>query len=460
MIQGETSAQIAARFAAPLLRLADPSYLGSAVRTLLTSGPFLSHVPIQHSPATTGEALAQLARRAIDFINTLAPLSVVVAALGILNTIRLARIKRQQDDAQSLRETLNATGTAAYTLNWSLIGNMDVAVPVLQLRDAIEARLVKPITVLTLSNLLNDPPLIESLVGKAWRDSGMSDRFRQQALDFSRLSADIGQKIPLAQEALQRINARLRHLLEVDVTLIDALRKDPAFKNIPATASPDPLAYLHQLLLDRASGPDDKVFSKACTFLRELANASTDLNDKRSLKLYSPRIHPILLRDGIREWSAERHDRRIRDQMAKQFLEKFPNEGPLLVQALDIIVRNTGAIRRKEHRLRLSAAHILRVVRASSSDNPDLVNASQELVDAATADDSKRLQMEHAFLWLKAQGIPDPEVDLYLAVGSGVIKLLHSAFSRGASAATNANVIFTRHATVLVGFKDEFLNEP
>ena len=118
------------------------------------------------------QSIRHLLGQLLSIINKFAPLSVVIAALGFLNTLKQNSAKRNQDEAKSAREVLNKAGTKAYILNWSLIGNMEISSGVLQLREMIETRLGKTPTVQEFEALLADQSLIESMIEKAWRDSG------------------------------------------------------------------------------------------------------------------------------------------------------------------------------------------------------------------------------------------------------------------------------------------------
>jgi hypothetical protein len=410
------------------------------------------------TPAETSSI--HLAGRLIAFINTLAPLSIVLTALGILNTIRLARVKRRQEEAQSVRETLNAAGTSAYTLNWSLLGGMDFKVPLLQLHDAIEARLGKSPAPQVLSDLINDQSLIEPMIGKVWRDSGIIDRFRQEALDFSRLSADVGDRIPLVQEALQQVNAHLRVLLLTDSNLIFNIRNKGRYRSIPASQSGhpvDPLQLVHKMFISDSTRPNDNSFSQACEFLNTLASTTAAATDRRILRLSKPQSLRRRWQDYLSSRRQDRRDSRLRPQLLKQLEEKFPNELPLLTVSLDAVLRKTRELRRKEQVLSDNAAYILRALKVDPK-HSKLAQNSQSLLETLFLAYRQAIYSMHAIVRLKTLGIPDPQVDAALAQETGNLELLKSAEARGANFLAGSDMVLQQHGHHLADVDDVLLN--
>lgn len=398
--------------------------------------------------------------RVILLIGRLAPLSIVIAALGILNTIRLARVKRRQDQAQAIRETLNAAGTSAYTLTWSLLGGMDIKVPLLELRDAIETRLGKPASQQQLLDLLADQLLIEPMIGKAWRDSGTIDRFRQQASDFSRLTADMGGRIPLVQEALEQINAQLRILLLADSALIVTIRNNRRYRNLPPARSGQPADPLHRIcmmFLSDSQRPESEAFEKAAKFLSTLAAVTAGASDRRILRLLRPRLLPGRWRGYLATRAQERRGRTARPQIAAEFQKHFPQDAGLLTAALDAALRQTRDLRRKEKVLRESAAHILRTLRISGEDLR-LKEATEDLVQVLSDEFRDKTLKVHALIRLKALGVADPEVDVHLATETGPLDLLKSAIKRGATTTVSREQVLRLHAQQLSGLKQILLN--
>ncbi len=395
---------------------------------------------------------------AIDFINKLAPLSIVITALGILNTIRLARVKRRQDDAQALRETLNTAGTTANTLNWSLLGRSDVTIPLLALRDMIETRLTKPVTAQALSGLLNDQLLIEPMIAKAWRDSGEFDRFRQQFLDFGRLEAEIGSRIPLVYEALERINAQLRVLLHTDSNLIVTVRNDSRYRNIASLAGKpvDPLSHVHRMFAKDARHSSPESFSHASQFLNALAGATASASDKRILMLFRPLGLLDRWKHYLARRNAERRDRILRPQLARQLEENFPNEAPMLTVALDTVLSKTRELRQNDLILRDSAEKITNTLRTSQ--DSDLAKATKKLVETLSSSYRDDIYTMHALIRLKTLGIPDPEIDAALGLEIGSLELVKSADARGANLMQGPKTILNQHVQHLTSFPDVFLN--
>src|SRR6202011_3722959 len=151
-----------------------------------------------------------------------------------INTIRQARAKQKEDKVQAIRQTLIKAGTAAYVLNWSLLGDPEFAAGVLEIRDLIEGRLGKQPPITEIQKLFNDQVLVEGVIEKAWRDSGASAKYRVDALEFSRFQAEIGNRIPIVQDAFEHISSQLRMLLISEIFLIQSVRNDEAYRTIEA----------------------------------------------------------------------------------------------------------------------------------------------------------------------------------------------------------------------------------
>lgn len=393
----------------------------------------------------------------LSIINRFAPLSVVIAALAFLNTLKQNGAKRNQDEAKAAREVLNKAGTKAYLLNWSLVGNMEIIAGVLQLREMIEARIGKTPTPQEFEALLADQPLIESLVEKAWRDSGIVAQFRQEALEFGQISADLGDRIPLIQEALEVITTRLRILFKIDTFVLYSLRNDPAYRGIPHSATarrPDPITNLQRLFLRAANVPAKDAFSEACTLLQQFSTITATAADKRILKLIRPRWHPLAhLNDFVQRKQQDRLDRRFHQQFARQVKERLPSEATLLCEAADEVLRRANRTRLTQQRLENSSRRITHIFRGLS-DSEDLRDASTKFLSAHSTGELLVMASLKDLLRLKYLGIHDPDIDFHLAVTTGTLELLKSADSRGAKHGASPSDVLARHQAALSSDRD------
>src|SRR5271156_658406 len=120
-----------------------------------------------------------------------------------------------------------------YLLNWSLIGHLEFSATVLRVRELIEERVGKSPSASALVTLFSDKPLMASIVEKAWRDSGVGEKFRQHVFEFGQVQAEMGNRIPLVQEAFEAISARLRVSFMTDVFLVNAIRTSDKYRSIP-----------------------------------------------------------------------------------------------------------------------------------------------------------------------------------------------------------------------------------
>ena len=407
------------------------------------------------------DTFVRLGDRGITEIGKLAPLSIVLTALGILNTIRLARVKRREDQAKAIRETLNSAGTSAYILTWSLLGGMSAKVPLLELRDAIETRLGKPVAAQPLLDLLNDQLLIEPMIGKAWRDSGAIDRFRQEAFEFSRLSADIGSRIPLVHEALEQINAKLRVLLQADSTLTVNVRNDKNYRTLPP-AHPgqpnDPLHRVMTLLLSDTPRNNSETFQTSTGFLNALAAATASASDRRILRLVHARMILPRWKNHFAERAAKDRDRPVRAEIAAQFQQVIPQEAGPLTSALDAALKQTHTLHQKEQLLRHNAAYILHTLK-TSDENPKLRDAVQGFVQALAKKNEEEIWKTHALIRLKALGVGDPEIDVHLAIATGTPELLKSAMNLGATMVVGLDRVLHSHRQQLAAVGEVLLTK-
>jgi hypothetical protein len=385
----------------------------------------------------------------LSVINLLAPLSVVIAALGLLNTLRQNTIKRNQDVAKSTREILTRAGTKAYLLNWSLIGNMNISAGVLQLREMIEARIGKTPTVKDFESFLADRPLVESMIEKAWRDSGVIAQFLQESLEFGQIRADLGDKIALIQEALDIVVTRLRLLFMVDAFSIDSFRNNPRYRSIARSATarqPDAMTNLQGLFLSAVRIPEKDSFSEACTLLEHFADITAAASDKRILKLLRQRPHAILrMRDFFERKRHERLDRVFRKQFSRQVNDRLPLEAELLCKAADEALYRAGNTRRAQQRLERSSLRIHRIFHGVYG-SEDMDEASTNFLTAHLASERKTMSTLTALLRLKFLGVTDPDVDFHLAVITGIRELLESADTRGASRSSTTPTLLAKHS--------------
>jgi hypothetical protein len=366
-------------------------------------------------------------------IGKLAPLSIVVAALSFLYTLRQGRAKRDEDKARNLREILNKAGIMGYLLNWSSIGNFEFSAAVLRVRELIEERVGKAPSASALVTLFGDQLLMDSIVEKAWRDSGVGEKFRQHAFEFGQLQAAMGNRIPLVQEAFEAISAGLRVSFMTDVFIVNSIRTSDKYRRIPPRVSGDQeaIAYIHRQLLSAAQVPKMEAFSKACTVLQRFAEITAVATDKSLLKITASPTLVFRVEEYFHANKQDRLDRPFRQQATQTLAEKFPAEASLLTQAVDGFLRQRRNMRANERRLQTSyeqIAHVFRGLKGST----ELNESCREFIAERAASASTDLAPLEKLISLKCMGVNDPQIDFSLGLGSDVLDLLKSALSRGA----------------------------
>lgn len=392
------------------------------------------------------------------FIQKLASLSIVIAVLTFLNTLRLQRAKRLQEEATNLRQTLNMAGTKAYLLEWSLIGGIDIKAGILQLRESIEARLGQKQTAEAISKLFSEKQLIEAMVEKAWQDSGAVVRFRQEAFDFSRIQADLGNRIPMVYQGLNEIGAKLRTLLKSDILIVfsmqDEARNWKALEYL-STDTESAMAQIHSELLRATEGPETDGFNKACKFLECLAGITGNAKDKRLLQLIKPPGRFIRAKQHLRVTLHDRLDRKLKLRIQRRLQELFPNESSMLCKAVDITFEERSKALSLGMKLKNSADRIAHAMKGLSGSS-ELAEATAKFLATQSSELLKKSKMLEGLISLKCVAINDAQIDFIIGSLTGMVDLLASAESRGASRYANVDVVLDRHKQLLSGSNDEW----
>ncbi len=385
----------------------------------------------------------------LGIIAKFAPLSIIIAALGFLQSVRQARIKRDHDDAVSVRGVLNSLGTKTYVLEWSLLGSPPslIAASVMQIREAVEERIGKAPADHEIAEFLSEQLLAEGIVEKSLRDSKVIERFQSEALEFGKLRADLGNRLPLVQAAFAEVETRLRMLFLLDSFLIFAMRNKPEYKELKGRdpgMPPVGMSGLHRLLLQHLILPDREAFSEACGFLQEFCEAAGAANDRRVLSL-TRRRH---LFPKLGDWWSTRRDLRGDDSEEKVLLKKLKENAGEHFNLLSPVVAELSKARRQERvasRLRQRSA--LRILGAldNQGEGSKLAKVTRAFLakcEATTGDSSATM---FNLLQLRARGIDDPDIDALLASASGAVELLKSALDRGATGDVGSGEILARH---------------
>ena len=398
--------------------------------------------------------LADIVATALAFVQTLAPLSVVIAAIGFLHNVRQTRIKREHDEAASVREVLNSLGTRAYLLNWSMIGSPPplVAAGVLHIREAIEARIGMKPSDAEVASFIADKVLSESIVEKAWRDSKVLERFQNEALEFGKLRADLGNRVPIIQAALSEIDTRLRLLFLLNTFVIFSMRNDAGFKTLgksPGTGSQEPaVSLLHRLLLRASHIPKETAFSEACSFLEKFCAATTTVSDERILLL----IRHRRWLQGLRDWWSKRQSRKTGNAQQRALLKRLRENAAghfhLLRRVAEEIFKTRDQERAATDARKRSATRLLYAVRGNG-DRAALEKATQEFLVKMEAASSEHLATQLQLLELRAQGVDDPDIDLLLASSFDLPDLIQAALERGANANVSVDAVLARHEAIL-----------
>jgi hypothetical protein len=403
------------------------------------------------------ESIRHILSHVLTWVSALAPLSIIIAALSFLNTLRQRSAKRDEDEAKAAREVLNKAGTKAYLLNWSLIGKMEISAGVLQIRELIEARVGKTPAAADLAALLGEQNLMEAIVEKGWRDSGAIAKFRQEALEFGQIGAEVGERIPLVQEALEVISARLRTLFLLDTFVVVDMRDKHRYRGVtqPGAAGPaEMMANLHRQLLRAASVPDKGSFSEACTLLERLSGVTATAPDASILRMLRSRyLFAGKFKSALEQRRRERANRRIREELGRRFREKFPSEAPLLDQATDALLRNFAETNLTQQRLEHSAERIVHIF-GGAGGGEKLTEAVQKFLVNHTADETRNMGWLKSLLRLKYAGVTDPDVDMHLGTGAGVLKLLQMALDRGGDQHISVEIVLDRHKGILSDERD------
>jgi hypothetical protein len=389
-------------------------------------------------------------------IAKLAPLSVLVAALTFINTIRQARAKQAEEKAQAIRQSLAKAGTAAYVLSWSLLGDREISAWILQIRESIEERLGKEPSVTEIQKLFTDRVLIESIVEKAWRDSGAVTGYRNEALDFSRIQVDIGNKIPVVQDALESISARLRMLLLSDAFIVNSIRNDRGYQNIPAELLLEqfsPMSYIQHKLLVEIKRADLEGFSEACKLVEAIAKITAIADTRKILLLLRPPSLLQRLKQRLRRNQAQRASRMFQNSVTQKLKINFPDHSTLLAQAATQILgeRETIVATAEEYANFLDS--ITRIFRGMSG-STEFHTACGKFLAVQLKERMHKNDLMVSFVRLKCLGIEDPDVDTVLAVNGGSIDLLKAALARGADPHVGDKQVLARYELTLKEAKD------
>jgi hypothetical protein len=384
-------------------------------------------------------------------IAKLAPLSIVVAALTFINTIRQARAKQKEDKAQAIRQTLIKAGTAAYVLNWSLLGDPEFAAGVLQIRDLIEDRLGKQPPVAEIQKLFNDKVLVEGIIEKAWRDSGAVSKYRTDALEFSRFQAEIGNRIPIVQDAFEQISSQLRMLLISDIFIIQSVRNDEAYQKIEEMVQgkiTDPLSQIQRKLLSELKRKDGNTFSEACRLVEAIANVAAVAPNRKILALLDQPFWLVSIQERWRATKLRKTSRTLQADVSEKLRLNFPAENDLLVPVATKILSEHESIVEMEHRFQTSLESLTRHF-GGLPGSTKLEDACKAFLTVQLEARKRKNTIMLSFVRLKCLAIEDPDIDIFLGVSAESTKLLENALSRGANPNVRDKEVLARHKETL-----------
>jgi hypothetical protein len=384
-------------------------------------------------------------------IAKLAPLSIVLAALTFINTIRQARAKQKEDKAQAVRQTLIKAGTSAYVLNWSLLGDPEFSAGVLEIRDLIEERLGKQPPIADIQKLFSDQVLVEGIIEKAWRDSGATAQYRVDALEFSRFQAEIGNRIPIVQDAFEHISSQLRILLISEIFLIQSVRNDKVYRSIAAMAqdkSADPLSHIQRKFLSELKRKDTSPFSEACRLIEAIANVAAIAPNRKILALLDQPSWFTSIKERWRATKLRKTSQTLEAEVLQKLRQNFPTESDLLAPATTKILREHQAIVEMEHRFQTSLENVTRHF-GGLPGSTKLESACKAFLTAQLEARRRQDDVMLSFVRLKCLAVDDPDIDIFLGVNAGSTELVEKALSRGANPNVGDKQVLARYKETL-----------
>jgi hypothetical protein len=384
-------------------------------------------------------------------IAKLAPLSIVVAALTFINTIRQARAKQKEDKVQAIRQTLIKAGTAAYVLNWSLLGDPEFAAGVLEIRDLIENRLGKQPPITEIQKLFSDQVLVEGIIEKAWRDSGATAKYRVDALEFSRFQAEIGNRIPIVQDAFEHVSSQLRMLLLSEIFLIQSVRNDEAYRTIAAMVqdkSADPLSHIQRKFLSELKRKDTTPFTEACRLIEAIANVAAIAPNRKILALLDQPFWLTSINERWRAAKLRKTSQTLETNVLQKLRQNFPAESDLLVPAATKILREHQAIVEMEHRFQTSLENVTRHF-GGLPGSTKLESACKAFLTAQLEARRRQDNIMLSFVRLKCLAVDDPNIDIFLGVNAESTELLEKALSKGANPNVGDKQVLARYKETL-----------
>ena len=391
-------------------------------------------------------------KQALTGIAQLAPLSILIAALTYLNNLRQARIRREIDEVTALREVFSRLGVKSYLLSWSLIGDSLIAAAVFQIRESIEARLGKSPSAEDIRLLISDQLLFEAIVGKAIRDSKVAEKFQTEALEFGKFKADLRNRVPLVDTALQAIETKLRMLFSLDSFLIFSIRNDPDYKLLKdSTIEKGVMSELHHLLLRASLPKGNGEFTEASKFLQKVSDCVAEADDVTILRL--TRYRQSFIR-RCKDWLSDQR-RRFRDEkkyskLIQQLKDNAPNEFPLLRLTAEKAIQQRHNKRNAANHLEQSGIYILQVFK-NRSNYSSLKEATEIFLKSLFSESLEESETVFTLLYIRAKGVEDPDIDIFLAAITGNLQLLESACNRGGNVNISLSEVFAKHQHLIMG---------
>jgi hypothetical protein len=382
----------------------------------------------------------------LDLIAQLAPLSIIIAALGLLNNYRQVRQRRKDEKVQRTRELLSQLGKTAYVMIWTSFGDAEVEVAVLRIRDELQKRLGATPTKESIRDLVADQRLREAIVHEAFSASGFNARKHDDVTEFARLRASVAFSNDAVQAAMDSIEARLRVRLMLALNIVLALRNEKHALRSGGEPPKEkaPLAYAHQVLRNDAELPREENLSKACKFIEELGNVALHASDSAVLRLYGK---PGIIQRFVRWKRRKRRERLLSTESTRlraQILEKFPGDSGPLAAVIDYAVKQRERLDLARDQF-IEARARLKKIFGEREGVERFMDAADEFLASKLQEDEDAQDQLEALLALKTQGLDDPDIDMFLAVSSGVTPLLKSALERGGNRGLSIGSLMRRY---------------
>jgi hypothetical protein len=380
---------------------------------------------------------AQDWQRLKNIVVTLAPFSIVLAVITFIYNVMQARQKARAEEARTIRELFNRLGTKAYLLNWSQVGNPEIASAVLELRELIEERLGKTPTQNDVNTLVADRLLFESLIQKGWRKAGITSHFQTEALDFGQLLAELGNRLAVLRVALEAVNTQLRMLFVSDVLALHAtrdFRKFAHFQKSRHGAPPSPITSLHRFIAASTGAQEKTEFSEACILLENFSALLSTTPDRRVLQLPSPAPNRNRLSEALHRWRLRRRDKVLLSRTSRVFHEKFASEADFLDEAFRFHIEHARILDPSDLRLESSVSTLKHRITGLTGEAA-VREALDKFMRARHDRQDKDAVALNDLFHLKFVGINDPQVDLAIGnmVGIGGTIHVEAALERGAS---------------------------